>query len=101
MLQAAEKSGSGLTYIPPAKPKLPGHEESYNPPKEYLPTGACLWSDPPVVINKIRAIRNITKDGHTSYSSLTTHPRSISLLAGVLGRVTDRRVRKAKGRKAS
>lgn len=38
-VQTAEKSGSGLTYIPPAKPKLPGHEESYNPPKEYLPTG--------------------------------------------------------------
>lgn len=41
-LQTAEKSGSGLTYIPPAKPKLPGHEESYNPPKEYLPTGVCV-----------------------------------------------------------
>lgn len=37
--QATDKSGSGLSYIPPAKPKLPGHEESYNPPKEYLPTG--------------------------------------------------------------
>ena len=34
----AEKTGSGLTYIPAAKLKLPGHEESYNPPKEYLPT---------------------------------------------------------------
>lgn len=32
------KTGSHLTYIPPAKPKLPGHEESYNPPKEYVPT---------------------------------------------------------------
>eukprot|EP00878_Enallax_costatus_P022018 GHUV01023341.1.p1 GENE.GHUV01023341.1~~GHUV01023341.1.p1 ORF type:complete len:177 (+),score=38.84 GHUV01023341.1:913-1443(+) len=36
--QAAEKTSNGLTYIPPAKPKLPGHEESYNPPKEYVPT---------------------------------------------------------------
>eukprot|EP00882_Tetradesmus_deserticola_P034044 GHRQ01038944.1.p1 GENE.GHRQ01038944.1~~GHRQ01038944.1.p1 ORF type:complete len:116 (+),score=45.11 GHRQ01038944.1:43-348(+) len=35
-----DKTGSRLTYIPPAKPKLPGHEESYNPPKEYVPTGA-------------------------------------------------------------
>lgn len=34
----ASKTGAGLTYIPAAKPKLPGHEESYNPPKEYLPT---------------------------------------------------------------
>jgi hypothetical protein len=37
-VDGAGRSASGLTYIPPAKPKLPGHEESYNPPKEYLPT---------------------------------------------------------------
>jgi len=29
---------AGLSYIPAPKPKLPGHEESYNPPKEYLPS---------------------------------------------------------------
>lgn len=34
----AGKSGSGLTYIPAAKPQLPGHADSYNPPAEYLPT---------------------------------------------------------------
>ncbi|GAB4834115.1 Ribosome bioproteinsis protein 1 [Ancistrocladus abbreviatus] len=28
----------GLSYIPPPKPKLPGHEESYNPSLEYIPT---------------------------------------------------------------
>lgn len=28
----------GLSYIPPPKPKLPGHEESYNPSVEYIPT---------------------------------------------------------------
>ncbi|MCL7033889.1 hypothetical protein MKW94_010840 [Papaver nudicaule] len=28
----------GLNYIPPPKPKLPGHEESYNPSLEYIPT---------------------------------------------------------------
>ncbi|KAJ8451854.1 hypothetical protein Cgig2_007337 [Carnegiea gigantea] len=28
----------GLAYIPPPKPKLPGHEESYNPSLEYIPT---------------------------------------------------------------
>jgi BOP1NT (NUC169) domain len=33
-----DKTANGLTYIPAPKPKLPGHEESYNPPKEYLPT---------------------------------------------------------------
>lgn len=31
-------SDAGLTFIPAPKPKLPGHEASYNPPKEYLPT---------------------------------------------------------------
>ena len=29
---------AGLSYIPAPKPKLPSHEESYNPPAEYLPT---------------------------------------------------------------
>mmetsp|Transcript_31118 Transcript_31118/g.69148 ORF Transcript_31118/g.69148 Transcript_31118/m.69148 type:complete len:730 (-) Transcript_31118:537-2726(-) len=38
LADGADKSASGLTYIPAAKPKLPGHAESYNPPKEYLPT---------------------------------------------------------------
>ncbi|KAL0335259.1 UNVERIFIED_CONTAM: Ribosome biogenesis protein BOP1 [Sesamum radiatum] len=28
----------GLAYIPAPKPKLPGHEESYNPSQEYIPT---------------------------------------------------------------
>ncbi|XWS30016.1 hypothetical protein CRYUN_Cryun24cG0081900 [Craigia yunnanensis] len=27
-----------LAYIPPPKPKFPGHEESYNPSLEYIPT---------------------------------------------------------------
>jgi ribosome biogenesis protein ERB1 len=34
----ADKTANGLTYIPAPKLKLPGHEESYNPPKEYLPS---------------------------------------------------------------
>jgi ribosome biogenesis protein ERB1 len=34
----ADKTAVGLTYIPAPRLKLPGHEESYNPPKEYLPT---------------------------------------------------------------
>lgn len=37
-LAESSKTAIGLSYIPPAKPKLPGHAESYNPPKEYLPT---------------------------------------------------------------
>ncbi|OWM84882.1 hypothetical protein CDL15_Pgr027669 [Punica granatum] len=34
---STEKAGH-LAYIPPPKPKLPGHEESYNPSLEYIPT---------------------------------------------------------------
>lgn len=34
--KASEKTSTGLSYIPPPKPKLPGHEESYRPPPEYL-----------------------------------------------------------------
>ncbi|XP_071697264.1 ribosome biogenesis protein BOP1 homolog [Rutidosis leptorrhynchoides] len=33
-----DKSGHGLSYIPAPKPNLPGHEESYNPSLEYIPT---------------------------------------------------------------
>ncbi|THG17840.1 hypothetical protein TEA_011380 [Camellia sinensis var. sinensis] len=33
-----EKTGHGLAYIPAPKPKFPGHEESYNPSLEYIPT---------------------------------------------------------------
>lgn len=36
--RTADKTASGITYIPAPKLKLPGHEESYNPPAEYLPT---------------------------------------------------------------
>ncbi|KAF5827641.1 NUC169 domain-containing protein [Dunaliella salina] len=36
--EGVAKTATGLTYIPPAKPKLPGHAESYNPPAEYIPT---------------------------------------------------------------
>eukprot|EP00798_Chlamydomonas_sp_ICE-L_P004053 gene4053-14139_t len=34
----SEKTANGLSYIPAQKAKLPGHAESYNPPKEYLAT---------------------------------------------------------------
>ncbi|CAI5477807.1 unnamed protein product, partial [Closterium sp. Yama58-4] len=32
------KNVNGLSFVPAPKPKLPGHEESYNPPVEYIPT---------------------------------------------------------------
>ena len=34
------RTGAGLAYIPAPKPDLPSHEESYNPPAEYLPSEA-------------------------------------------------------------
>ncbi|KAJ4951604.1 hypothetical protein NE237_028436 [Protea cynaroides] len=35
---STEKAGHGLSYIHAPKPKLAGHEESYRPPVEYIPT---------------------------------------------------------------
>ena len=34
------RTGAGLAYIPAPKPELPGHDESYNPPAEFLPSKA-------------------------------------------------------------
>jgi len=33
----SSQTAAGLSYVPAPKPRLPGHEESYNPPPEYLP----------------------------------------------------------------
>lgn len=41
--KTSDKTATGLTYIPAPKLKLPGHSESYNPPKEYLPSEVCGW----------------------------------------------------------
>ena len=35
---ASDQKSKHLTYIPPPKLKLPGHEESYNPSLEYIPS---------------------------------------------------------------
>ncbi|KAL5725175.1 Ribosome biogenesis protein 1 [Ranunculus cassubicifolius] len=35
---STERSRQGLSYIPPPKPKLAGHDESYNPSVEFIPT---------------------------------------------------------------
>jgi ribosome biogenesis protein ERB1 len=45
--EGASKTATGLSYIPPPKPRLPGHEESYNPPAEYIPTevSSSLWGN--------------------------------------------------------
>ncbi|KAK9831813.1 hypothetical protein WJX74_010419 [Apatococcus lobatus] len=32
----ADRPSSGLAYVPAPKPQLPGHDESFNPPKEFL-----------------------------------------------------------------
>ncbi|KAJ7520808.1 hypothetical protein O6H91_19G023800 [Diphasiastrum complanatum] len=37
-LRITENTANGLAYVPAPKTKLPGHEESYNPPFEYIPT---------------------------------------------------------------
>eukprot|EP00887_Chlorella_sp_A99_P000863 scaffold5.g863.t1 len=38
--RTADKTATGLTYIPAPKLRPPGHAESYNPPREYLPSEA-------------------------------------------------------------
>lgn len=43
-LKTSDKGANGLAYIPAPKPKLPGHEESYNPPIEYIPTAEEIKS---------------------------------------------------------
>lgn len=35
---SSNEKGHGLSYIPAPKTKLPGHDESYNPSLEYIPT---------------------------------------------------------------
>ena len=37
-LNTSSNSAASNSLAPAQKPKLPGHAESYNPPKEYLPT---------------------------------------------------------------
>lgn len=44
--RVADKTAAGLTYIPPPKPPLPGHEESYHPPPEFLPTAVRIPLSP-------------------------------------------------------
>ena len=54
---ATDRTATGLSYVPAPKTKLPGHEESYNPPKEYLPSEVSiksglrpvLWTDTHVI----------------------------------------------------
>ena len=41
---ATDRTATGLSYVPAPKTKLPGHEESYNPPKEYLPSEVRIYT---------------------------------------------------------
>lgn len=36
--KVSDKTATGLSYVPAPKPQLPGHEASYHPPPEFLPT---------------------------------------------------------------
>lgn len=84
----AEKAGH-LSYIPAPKPKLPGHEESYNPSLEYIPTQEEINSyqlmdeeDRPTFIPKrfsslrsIPAYENAVKDSFERCLDLYLCPR--------------------------
>ncbi|KAL6073145.1 Ribosome biogenesis protein 1 [Balamuthia mandrillaris] len=45
--EEAEKMKRTLQHLPPPKLKMPGHDESYNPPEEYLPSESEIkaWED--------------------------------------------------------
>ena len=68
---ASGKTQAGLTYIPAPKPKLPGHEESYHPPPEYLPSEeekaalaeAQEEGEQPFVPTNFDAIRKVREGG--------------------------------------
>lgn len=49
------QTGSGLARIAAPKPKLPGHEESYNPPLEYLPTEEARFAHRACILFETRA----------------------------------------------
>ncbi|XP_021758640.1 ribosome biogenesis protein BOP1 homolog isoform X2 [Chenopodium quinoa] len=73
----------GLSYIPPPKAKLPGHEEAYNPSLEYLPTQEEINSyqlmyeeDRPTFIP-------------TSYTSLRSVPAYANFLKELFARCLD------------
>jgi ribosome biogenesis protein ERB1 len=67
--EATDKTVSGLTYLAAPKMKLPGHDESYNPPKEYLMSkeeenAAKLEAEenedaPPFIPNAFDALRKV------------------------------------------
>ncbi|KAJ6309473.1 hypothetical protein OIU77_015270 [Salix suchowensis] len=80
---SSEKTGH-LSYIPAPKPNLPGHEESYNPSLEYIPTQEEINSyqlmdeeDRPKFIPKrsIPAYENAVKDSFERCLDLYLCPR--------------------------
>ncbi|KAJ6704566.1 RIBOSOME BIOGENESIS PROTEIN BOP1 BLOCK OF PROLIFERATION 1 PROTEIN [Salix viminalis] len=85
---SSEKTGH-LSYIPAPKPNLPGHEESYNPSLEYIPTQEEINSyqlmdeeDRPKFIPKrfmslrsIPAYENVVKDSFERCLDLYLCPR--------------------------
>jgi ribosome biogenesis protein ERB1 len=71
---AAARTAAGLAYAPAPKLPLPGHEESYNPPPEYLPTRAeraaaeaaaeAAGLPPPLVPTAYDALRRVPAYAH-------------------------------------
>ncbi|XP_031272587.1 ribosome biogenesis protein BOP1 homolog [Pistacia vera] len=86
---SAAEQANRLSYIPAPKPKLPGHEESYNPSLEYIPTQEEINSyqlmydeDSPKFIPKrftsfrsIPAYENAVKDSFERCMDLYLCPR--------------------------
>ncbi|XP_057529064.1 ribosome biogenesis protein BOP1 homolog [Amaranthus tricolor] len=63
----------GLSYIPPPKAKLPGHEESYNPSLEYIPTQeeidsySLMYEEdrPDFIPQRFTSLRNVPAYGNS------------------------------------
>jgi ribosome biogenesis protein ERB1 len=67
------RTGAGLVYIAAPKPELPGHEESYNPPAEFLPSesdrkahaeAVAQGEEPQWLAQKFSALRKVPQYAH-------------------------------------
>ena len=85
---------AGLAYVPAPKPLLPGHDESFNPPKEFLlsevasQTSWCqaadhhalaraLWPDTAAWQTPVAALQHITSVSELPCCSSTAQPTAM------------------------
>jgi ribosome biogenesis protein ERB1 len=74
--QASTQTATGLSYIPPPKPPLPSHEESYRPPPEYIPTESERKAQEDEDTER-EGRKAITPTSHDSLRRVPQYPRLI------------------------